>query len=153
MKDYLSHNIPVGGVDIDSQWSTFDNNFVFDTKKYPDVAGMVNFFHSQNVRVILWATSFLNTDAPTFAYAKSKGYLLNNGQTIKWWHGVGGLIDYSNPAAADWWHEQLDLVMNAGFDGFKADGSDGNIFEYVVAYGHKGPRSMPVFFQLGNSLT
>jgi hypothetical protein len=132
VKDYLAHDIPVGGVEIDSQWSTADNNFVFDTKKYPDAQGMISFFHSLNIRVVLWATSFLNTDAPTFGYAKSKGYLLNGGKTIKWWHGEGGLIDYSNPDAANWWHQQLDLVMDIGVDA--------NIFEYVVAYGHKGPQ-------------
>lgn len=27
---------------------------------------------------------------------------------LKWWHGQGGLLDYSNAAAVDWWHKQID---------------------------------------------
>jgi len=33
--------------------------------------------------------------------------MLNNGKTIKWWHGKGGFLDYTNPEARDWWHSQL----------------------------------------------
>jgi hypothetical protein len=29
--DYLAHDIPVGTIDIDSEWSTGINNFVWDT--------------------------------------------------------------------------------------------------------------------------
>ena len=29
---------------------------------------------------------------------------------FKWWHGKGGLIDYTNKAALDWWHSQMDKV-------------------------------------------
>jgi len=30
---------------------------------------------------------------------------------IKWWHGKGGLIDYTNKAAVEWWHSQMDKVI------------------------------------------
>jgi len=33
VQGYLSYNIKVGAIDIDSDWSTGINNFVFDTKK------------------------------------------------------------------------------------------------------------------------
>lgn len=32
----------VGAVDIDSGWSTGYNNFIFDTKKYPNATEMVS---------------------------------------------------------------------------------------------------------------
>ena len=32
----------VGAVDIDSGWSTGFNNFIFDTKKYPNASSMVS---------------------------------------------------------------------------------------------------------------
>ena len=34
--------------------------------------------------------------------------------TISWWHGKGGLLDYSNPEAVDWWHKQMDQVIVYG---------------------------------------
>lgn len=33
---------------------------------------------------------------------------------FSWWHGKGGLLDYTNPDAVDWWHHQMDKV-NAHF--------------------------------------
>ena len=29
---------------------------------------------------------------------------------LKWWHGDGGMLDYSNPEAVSWWHTQMDKV-------------------------------------------
>ncbi len=26
---------------------------------------------------------------------------------IKWWHGTGSFLDYTNPAALAWWHSQV----------------------------------------------
>jgi alpha-glucosidase (family GH31 glycosyl hydrolase) len=38
--------------------------------------------------------------------------------------------DYTNPFALDWWHKKMDLVLKAGVDGFKCDGTDPYIIEY-----------------------
>jgi alpha-glucosidase (family GH31 glycosyl hydrolase) len=54
VNDYLDRDIPVGGLEIDSLWSTGVNNFLWDTTKYPDAKGMINTLHQQGVRVILW---------------------------------------------------------------------------------------------------
>ena len=29
---------------------------------------------------------------------------------VKWWHGTGGFLDYTNPDAVSWWHSQMDKV-------------------------------------------
>ena len=39
--------------------------------------------------MILWATSMIDTDSPNYAEGKAKGYYLNDGKTVKWWHGKG----------------------------------------------------------------
>jgi len=46
---------------------------------------------------------------------------------ISWWHGSGGLLDYSNPAAVEWWHSKMRAVLQLpitgdGVDGFKVSG-------------------------------
>lgn len=60
--------------------------------------------HNKNIKVTCWATSMVDDDSSNFKEAKEKGYLLNNGFLIKWWHGKGGLLDYTNKEAVDWWH-------------------------------------------------
>jgi len=138
VKDYLARNIKVGAVDIDSQWATGDNNFIWNAEKYRDPAGMVKEFHDMGVRVILWVTSMVDTDSSNFAEGLEKGYFLNEGETIKWWHGEGAFMDYTNPEALDWWHEQMQKVIDIGIDGWKCDGTDPFVFELIVPYGHKG---------------
>jgi len=29
---------------------------------------------------------------------------------LSWWHGKGGLLDYTNTEAVQWWHTQMDEV-------------------------------------------
>ena len=53
--------------------------------------------HKKNIKVIAWVTSMINNDSNIFQYAKDKGYLLNNGQLVHWWHGEGAFLDYFNP--------------------------------------------------------
>ena len=59
VSDYKSYDIPVGALNIDSEWATAFNNFEVDTEKYPAFEDMVADFHEQDVRVILWATSMV----------------------------------------------------------------------------------------------
>lgn len=46
----------------------------------------------------------VDTDSSNYEEAKTKGYLLNKGRLVNWWHGLGGMLDYTNPAAVSWWH-------------------------------------------------
>jgi len=63
-------------------------------------------------------------------------FFLNEGRLVNWWGShsnythrtYGSMVDYTNPAAVEWWEEQLDNVLNLGLSGWKVDGTD----PYVV---------------------
>lgn len=141
-QEYLSYGVKVGAVDIDSGWSTGYNNFEFNTVKYPNASEMIQFFHSKNIRIILWVTSMIDTDSSNYQEAHDNEYMirdvLGKQAVFSWWHGKGGLIDYSNPTALKWWHSQMDKVLELGIDGWKCDGTDPYILELVVPLGHDG---------------
>ncbi|CAI8035554.1 Myogenesis-regulating glycosidase [Geodia barretti] len=141
-QQYLDHGIKVGAVDIDSGWSTGFNNFIFDAEKYPNATTMVDFFHSKDIKIILWATSMIDTDSTNYDEANSKGYLirdvLGKEAVFSWWHGKGGLLDYTNPDAVDWWHHQMDKALVYGIDGWKCDGTDPYILELILPLGKRG---------------
>ena len=132
---YLHLDIPVGALNIDSEWATAFNNFEVDIVKFPDFEGLVKSLHDKDIRVTMWATSMVNTDDPDYQEAIDNKYLVRWGKTgevrpLKWWHGEGGLLDYTNPNAVEWWHAKMDKVLDAGVDGFKTDGTDPYIIEY-----------------------
>jgi alpha-glucosidase (family GH31 glycosyl hydrolase) len=84
----------------------------------------------------------VNTDNPDYQYAVDNKYLIRDSRgyvrPLKWWHGSGGLVDYTNPDAVNWWHSLMDRVLDVGVDGFKCDGTDPYIMEYSLTGGALG---------------
>jgi alpha-glucosidase (family GH31 glycosyl hydrolase) len=130
--DYLARDIPVGAIIIDSPWETSYNSFVFEPSQYPDPQAMIDYFHSRGVRVFLWMVSAINLDSPLYAQAAEAGYFTqvdtdSGPGVVDWWKGDGSLIDFFNPDAVQWWHEQMDEAIALGIDGWKCDGIDPQI--------------------------
>jgi len=90
VNQYLSHNIPVSAVNIDSTWETQFNNFIIDTNKYPNAKEMVDTFHKQNIKVMFWITSMINKDTDDWDVAIKNDYLVkdtfNKTRPIEWYH-------------------------------------------------------------------
>ena len=128
--DYLAHGIPVGAIIIDSPWETGYNTFDWDTTLYPDPQAMIDYFHSIDVKVLMWITTAINTDMHSlYHYADSMGYFMQETSTggakvINWWKGDGSMIDFFNPDAVAWWKSLMDKTLDMGIDGWKCDGTD-----------------------------
>lgn len=136
VQDYKDRGVPVGAVIIDRPWATDSNTFIPDPELYPDLGEYVGHFHDMDVRVIMWATSIVNETASNYQEGKDKGYFLSKGKTIKWWGGEGALLDYTNPEAVEWWHGQMDNILDMGIDGWKVDGTDPFVLMLAPALTH-----------------
>jgi len=135
---YINNGIPVGAIIIDRPWSTDSNTFIPDPALYPDLGEQVQKYHAMDVRVIMWATSIVNETASNYQEGKDKGYFLSGGRTVKWWGGKGALLDYTNPEAVEWWHGQMDTILDMGIDGWKVDGTDPYVMALLPAIGYGG---------------
>lgn len=118
---YMSRQIPVGAVIIDSPWETSYNTLVWDTSIYPDPADMIRQFHAKGVKVIMWTTAFVDTDADVYQMVKQQGYGVNGGANATWWKGTGIHVDVTNPTAVKWWNDRMTAVLAGGADGWKLD--------------------------------
>lgn len=129
---YARHDIPVRTILIDSPWSLRYNDFTVDTSRYPSPKTWFTGLQEKGYRVVLWMTSMVDSyskdtkvqeSAPWYDEAKKNGYLVNNGEQIKWWKGKGGFIDYTSPQAMRWWRGLQQQVFDYGIDGWKLDGT------------------------------
>lgn len=113
--------------EIDDAWETCYGSKIVDKTRFPDMKGLTDWLKSQGFRVTIWTHPFINTDCPTYKEAGDLGYLVKNatGTKTHWWNGAGGIIDFTNPAAANWFESRHKKVLeDNGIDGFKFDAGE-----------------------------
>ena len=144
---YRQLGLPASVLVIDSPWETNYNTFQINPLQFDDPAAMVRRVHELGFKLCLWMTAFINaetftpgepelvgkiplTAASNFEEARRAGYLLETDSggvyLSRWWKGRGGLVDFTNPAAVDWWKNQVRQAIHLGADAFKADGGEGS---------------------------
>jgi alpha-glucosidase (family GH31 glycosyl hydrolase) len=120
---------------IDSPWQTSYNTFQVN-EDYSDLAGLVSELHASGIRVLLWATPFINVSsndgpgrakASNYDAAHAANYFVDNGRTFEWDKGQGSAIDFFNPDAVRWLYGQMDQAFSTGIDGWKVDSPEGNL--------------------------
>lgn len=133
LEGYARHDIPVRTLLIDSPWSERYNDFRFDERRYPEPVRFLGSLQERGYRVVLWMTCMVDRTSKDTPRGKSpafyeeavrEGFLAGGPEPFRWWKGVGGFIDYTDPGAMRWWRSMQDEVLRLGIDGWKLDGSD-----------------------------
>ncbi|MEB2311676.1 MAG: hypothetical protein OZ921_17435 [Sorangiineae bacterium] len=146
VEGFESRGIPVGVVVLDSPWETNYNTFVPNPERYHDFGKLVSDLHAKSVRVVLWITQMVNyssldyeeggdtypSPSPNWSEAEQCGFLVDDAYTYSWWKGRGAGLDFTNPRALAWWHEQQAPLFRAGVDGFKCDFGDSYVLSDPV---------------------
>lgn len=134
--DYLANDIPVGAIIIDSPWETDYNTFEWDSTRYPGAQGMIDYFHSRNIKVLCWITGGIDTNIhPLWDYGRDHDYFMKENASsgpaiVKWWKPTRcSLIDLYNPDAVAWWKGLMDKTLAYDIDGWKCDGSDFSLYD------------------------
>lgn len=100
-------------------------SFLWDTRHFPDPAGMLAKIKARGVRVCLWINPYISELSPLFDEGMANGYLLCTPkgdvyQVDDWQPGLA-LVDFTNPAARDWYAGKLKSLLDLGVDAFKTD--------------------------------
>jgi len=135
----LDNGFPAGVLMIDDTWQEDYGLWKFHPGRFPNPAEMVEKLHKMGFKVMLWICPFVSADQ-TMIYntlKESKAFLLQKSSAddtwqsqskplmVEWWNGQSAVLDFSNPAAVQWFDQQLDgLVKDFGVDGFKFDAGD-----------------------------
>ncbi|MFJ6385701.1 alpha-xylosidase [Kitasatospora sp. NPDC092039] len=121
------HGIPLSVFHFDCfwmrgyQWS----DFRWDEDTFPDPAGMLARLKAQGLRVSLWINPYIAQKSELFAEGMREGYLVRRADGTVWqwdlWQPGMALVDFTNPAARDWYTGKLRTLLDVGVDCFKTD--------------------------------
>ena len=119
--------IPVSVLHFDCYWMRPSHwcDFVWDPEFFPDPEGMLSRLHERGLKVCVWINPYIAGRSHLFDEGKELGYLAKraDGSVRQWDHWQAGMawVDFTNPAAYDWWKDKLRELLRQGVDSFKTD--------------------------------
>ena len=146
--ELAGHDIPCTSFHLSSGYTSIGGRrhvFHWNREKFPDPAALTARFAEAGVKIIANVKPVLLTDNPAFPAAAREGLLLADaeGEPVleQFWDGVGAYVDFTNPAAADWWTTQVKAQLLAF--GIAATWNDNNEYEVnnprALAHGFGAP--------------
>ncbi|MFV2011574.1 MULTISPECIES: TIM-barrel domain-containing protein [unclassified Micromonospora] len=151
--------IPCDVLHLDCYWQADGawSDLAWDVTNFPDPAGMLATLAEQGFKVSLWMNPYIMTGSPVFGQADAAGYFLRrpDGSTYiaDVWHGsypVCGIVDFTNPAATEWFTGLLRDLLRQGAMVFKTDFAEGVPADAVAHNGMTGVELHNVYTLLFN---
>ncbi|HET6302799.1 alpha-xylosidase [Microbacterium sp.] len=120
-------DLPLSVFHFDCFWMREFNwcDFEWDRRVFPDPEGQLARLHERGLRVSVWINPYIAQRSPLFAEGVEGGYLVRraDGSVWQWdlWQAGMGLVDFTNPAAVEWYQSKLRALVEQGVDTFKTD--------------------------------
>jgi alpha-D-xyloside xylohydrolase len=106
------------------QWCDFE----FDTDNFADAAGYIERLKARGMKISIWINPYIAQSSPLFAEGKKNGYFIMRADTVRptvwqwdYWQAGMAIVDFTNPAAREWYASHLRRLMDMGVDSFKTD--------------------------------
>jgi len=151
-----AERIPTTTLWIDNPWQRSYNDSEFDTDRFPDPPGLLRELQRMGYRVLVWSTPYLDHVAPgaaprntaerLYLQAREQGYLVrfratgdpyvsvsNPGSAGGMPDSHGAMIDFTSPAASEFWTARLLPLVALGVRGFKLDYGEDIVTELAGA--------------------
>jgi alpha-D-xyloside xylohydrolase len=146
-----AEGIPIGVFHFDCFWmrELTWTSFIWDERNFTDPAGLIKKIKDKGIKVCLWINPYIAEASKLFDEAASQGYLVKTPagdvkQLDHWQPGIG-FVDFTNPAACDWYRSKLKALLDIGVDSFKTDFGE-HIPTDVVYYDGSNPERMHNYY-------
>ncbi|QNK56410.1 alpha-xylosidase [Paenibacillus sp. PAMC21692] len=100
-------------------------DFQWDERVFPDPVGMLKRLKEKGLKICVWINPYIAQRSRLFKEGKENGYLVKrpNGDVWQWdmWQPGMALVDFTNPAACEWYASYLRELVDMGVDSFKTD--------------------------------
>src|SRR3954469_16933568 len=119
--------LPLSVFHFDCFWMREFNwcDFRWDPRVFPDPEGMLTRLKDKGLRICVWINPYIAQRSPLFAEGRALGHLLRrpDGSVWQWdlWQPGMALVDFTSPAARDWYASKLEALLAQGVDCFKTD--------------------------------
>ena len=127
------------------QWT----DFTWDNDLFPDPDGMLKRLKAKNLNICVWINPYIAQRSRLFREGKEKGYLVRtrSGDVWQWdrWQAGMALVDFTNPAAREWYRQGLRKLIHQGVDTFKTDFGE-RIPTDVVYHDGSDPQKMHNYY-------
>ena len=125
-------------------------DFEWDERTFPDVKGMLARYHEKGLKLCAWINPYIAQGTKFFKEGVENGYLLMRAdghgvKQIDHWQAGMGLVDFTNPKAAEWYLAKLKTLLDDGIDCFKTDFGE-RIPTDVIYYDGSDPVSMHNYY-------
>jgi len=100
-------------------------NFTWDESTFPEPQEMLKRIKASGVKVCVWINPYIAQKSPLFDICMDNEYFIKTDsghiyQREEWQAGMG-IVDFTNPEAAEWYKNQLRPLISMGVDAFKTD--------------------------------
>ncbi len=143
--EFRARDIPTSVLWIDNPWQVSYNDFTFEETRFGDPQGLLDALVARGFLPMLWSTPYLDAVSDgeaavtpaeeLFLEAEEAGYLvtLENGATHRapWTGPSGGVPDFTNPDAVDWFAQLVGRATGMGIVGFKLDFAEDILVELI----------------------
>lgn len=146
VRQHRQRDIPLDAVILDYHWEQAYHNFQWRRSLIPEPERLIAELNELGVRLGLILTPFVNKggrpfqkaflkalasnippgmdwdderDLAGYEEARSHGWLAH--EKARWWFGLGGMPDFTNPQAAAWWNARMQPLYAQGVRFFKND--------------------------------
>nr|XP_056704795.1 myogenesis-regulating glycosidase-like [Euleptes europaea] len=126
----LKYSFKYSHIEIDDMYMQNYGDFDFDPLKFPNALGLFEKLKKDGFNVTLWIHPFIHVNSPNFEIGKERRHFVTEpeGQVpamVKWWNGMGAILDFTNPSAREWFQSQLrQLCTKYGILSFKFDAGE-----------------------------
>lgn len=123
----IERKIPLSVFHFDCFWMKDFNwcDFTWDSRVFPDPEGMLRRLKEKGLKICVWINSYVGQESSMFEEGVKGGYFLkrSNGDVWQWdmWQPGLAIVDFTNPAAREWYGKKLEALMDMGVDCFKTD--------------------------------
>ena len=146
-RSFLDRGVRPGVFLIDCTWQNDSYGFwTFHEGRFRDPKAMVARMREMGYHVILWMAPFITADNIHYRRLRDGKALVGSGNPdryyedydpalVRWWDGKSAILDFSCPAANDWFRQTLKRLMSDyGVEGFFFDAGDVQHQEFDFRY-------------------